>query len=390
VASPGASTGAAPSILQQDRYRKLKGLLRGADSLVDTAVYFPTSSHRLENTSEKYWGNLPDRFWNGCSGLRPYCDYDVVDEPLIGDGALETYRQLIIFEAEVAENTTLKIMTGWIRRGGTVIIAATGTMQTVEGDPEPFLRLSGMGREKYITGRAEDLSLAMHSAMPHLHAQDLAVIPSGWQKPDAAVKPLAMRGTTVVAWERAWGAGSVFALSDGASCLPVMLDFFLWYSHDRQLPYRGGGSLSVTTRGHGGLCDPFRGRYCPVESERRAGRGPDRIPTLDHPRVGPVLDPGQPSPSPDRTALRINPWTTAAEAQTKPSPFPEVHRVTPHGLTRHLRLPSEATTCSPSRSEVCYAALARWSPSLDPARDRRNDLRRSLDRPVDRQERLPW
>ena len=35
-----------------------------------------------------------------------------------------------------------------------------------------------------------------------------------------------MRGATIVAWERKLGRGSVFALSDGASQLPLMLDFF--------------------------------------------------------------------------------------------------------------------------------------------------------------------
>ena len=211
---------------QQDRYRKLKGILRGADPVVDTAVYFPTSSHRLTSKSEKYKGNLPARFWDGCAALRPYSDYNVLDERLIQDGAMGAYRWLIVFEADLVEKETIEIIRRWINEGGIAVIAANGNMQTVEGDTEPVNRLLGITDHARVTGCMEGITLASHPALTYLNIQDLSEMQSGWQDTDTAVTPLIMRGATVIAWQRTLGSGRIFALSEGASQLSVMLELF--------------------------------------------------------------------------------------------------------------------------------------------------------------------
>lgn len=211
---------------RQDQYRKFKGILRGAQAVVDTAVYFPMSSHLLTGRTAQYGGNMPARFWDGCAALRPYSDYNVLDERLIQDGALDAYRRLIVFEADVVESSTVEFISRWIDGGGSAVFAATECMQTVEGDCEPLNRLLSVCDDRRVTHCTQDITLASHCAVDDLDVRALAAIESGWMDLDSAVTPLVMRGSTVVAWQRDWGRGSVFALSDGASHLPVMLDLF--------------------------------------------------------------------------------------------------------------------------------------------------------------------
>jgi len=66
---------------------------------IDTAIFFPTTSHRLDDwnswrqagTSGGYPGNLS----SFCDSVRDRCDYGVIDEAMIADGALAGYKILV-------------------------------------------------------------------------------------------------------------------------------------------------------------------------------------------------------------------------------------------------------------------------------------------------------
>ena len=66
---------------------------------VDTALFFPTTSHYLENwnnwSGEGFNGGFPAGLQQYAEDLRDRIDYDVVDERLVSDGFLDAYRVLI-------------------------------------------------------------------------------------------------------------------------------------------------------------------------------------------------------------------------------------------------------------------------------------------------------
>ena len=64
---------------------------------IDSAIFFPTTAHRLDDWEwhEGFQGGYPEGMAPWLESLRDILDYDVVDERLIGDGALRDYRLLI-------------------------------------------------------------------------------------------------------------------------------------------------------------------------------------------------------------------------------------------------------------------------------------------------------
>ncbi|MGB9619169.1 MAG: hypothetical protein ACPL7K_02005, partial [Armatimonadota bacterium] len=65
---------------------------------------------------------------------RDLFDYDVVDEFLIRDGALDRYRVLVYVQGNVTEEFALRKIAGWVRRGGALVTCDLGDVETVEGD----------------------------------------------------------------------------------------------------------------------------------------------------------------------------------------------------------------------------------------------------------------
>ena len=196
---------------QQDRYLALKGLLRGIDPLIDTAVYFPTTSHRRTLNGAKYWGNMPARFWDGCSALRPCRDYDVVDDLLVADGALASYKWLLIFEADIIEQATLEAVDAWIRQGGIAIVAATPMMETVEGETGPWRDLLGLSIDADHVTASGEISCMSDPALSSVAAAAFNAVPSGWRGLGLATAPLVTCGEVAVAWRHDLGQGAVYA-----------------------------------------------------------------------------------------------------------------------------------------------------------------------------------
>ncbi len=100
-------------------YRKLWA---GAEyPQVDTALFFPTTSHLLDNWNnwrhEGFRGGFPEGLQAYAEDLRDMIDYDVVDERLVSDGFLESYRFLIWPTGTVAEADTLRKVKTWVENG---------------------------------------------------------------------------------------------------------------------------------------------------------------------------------------------------------------------------------------------------------------------------------
>jgi len=122
-----------------DIYEKYKDLMNVERPIVDTAVLFPLCDHRLRRDS-----HFPEIFQQGCAEIRKITDFDVLDDNLISDGALQNYRRLIIMEGNVIEQPTFEAIRRWIEQGGVLLGYDVGPVRTVEGNTAIFNNLFGI------------------------------------------------------------------------------------------------------------------------------------------------------------------------------------------------------------------------------------------------------
>ena len=140
---------------------------------IDTALFFPTTSHFLESwnkwRSEGFTGGFPPGLQMYAEELRDMIDYDVLDERLVADGFLKSYRFLVWPTGHVAEAGTLQEIKTWVENGGTLLIAGLEDVKTVERDRGAFedlaklaakggVRQVGKGRTIHIGEKVEDLN----------------------------------------------------------------------------------------------------------------------------------------------------------------------------------------------------------------------------------------
>jgi len=111
--------------------QKYVHLYTGKPGETEIAVYCPTTLYRLG-------GNLQPTIAAGYP-LRDLCEYDVLDELLIADGALNTkrYRAFVILQADIVKQAILDKIDAFRRAGGKVIAVSDGPIKSVDGRSWP-------------------------------------------------------------------------------------------------------------------------------------------------------------------------------------------------------------------------------------------------------------
>jgi hypothetical protein len=120
----------------RESFRHVRSLPRHDYPRIDAAIFFSTSAHRLENWDnwrEGFQGGHPEGMAPWLEGLRDILDYDVVDERLIDEGALRTYRLLIWPFGTRVESRTMEKIRAWVEQGGTLLVRDLAAVRTVEG-----------------------------------------------------------------------------------------------------------------------------------------------------------------------------------------------------------------------------------------------------------------
>jgi hypothetical protein len=102
-------------------------LYTGQRGDTDVAVYCPTTLYRLG-------GDLSPTI-QPCWPLRDLCDFDVLDELLIQDGALTTkrYKALLILQPTLVDQPILDKLSAFAKAGGKIIAAGTDPITNLEG-----------------------------------------------------------------------------------------------------------------------------------------------------------------------------------------------------------------------------------------------------------------
>ena len=112
--------------------------------VVDVALFFPITYHLL-NANEGYpQRDYPMRFKEAACSLRQVFDFDIVDEEMIDDAALDAYRVLVFIEGDVIERSVLQRIEAWIRKGGVAVTYDIGRVETVGGDAKPWRSMFGI------------------------------------------------------------------------------------------------------------------------------------------------------------------------------------------------------------------------------------------------------
>jgi Glycosyl hydrolase family 14 len=108
--------------------QKYVHLFTGQPGETEIALFCPTTWYRLG-------GDLQPTI-RAAYPLRDLCDFDVLDELLITDGALSPrhYRVLLMLQAGIVDQPILDKIQSFMRRGGKVIVAGADEIRNVEGD----------------------------------------------------------------------------------------------------------------------------------------------------------------------------------------------------------------------------------------------------------------
>jgi hypothetical protein len=102
-------------------------LYTGHPGETEIALYCPTTLYRLG-------GDLTPTV-RAADKLRDLCDFDVLDELLITDGALtpEKYKALLIFQADIVDQPILDKLTAYLKAGGHIFMPEGTDMRNVDG-----------------------------------------------------------------------------------------------------------------------------------------------------------------------------------------------------------------------------------------------------------------
>lgn len=140
-------------------YRKLWN--NGEYPQIDSALFFSTTSHYLDNwdswREEGFAGGFPDGLQKYAEDLRDRIDYDVMDERLINDGFLNSYKTLIWSTGTTIESSTLEKIKTWIKNGGTLMVANIEDIKTVDGTNAFENRDAGKGKIIEINSKIQNL-----------------------------------------------------------------------------------------------------------------------------------------------------------------------------------------------------------------------------------------
>jgi hypothetical protein len=133
-----ASSGAAQLFSYQfeqhaTNIQKYVHLFTGKSGETEVAIYCPTTLYRL--------GESLQPTIKAASALRDLCEFDVLDELLIADGALTTnrYKAFVLFQGEIVDQPILDQISAFLRSGGKAIMAGDIPIKNVEGQAWPNL-----------------------------------------------------------------------------------------------------------------------------------------------------------------------------------------------------------------------------------------------------------
>ncbi len=173
---------------------------------VDVALLYPTSSSTHALTSVGTFGDI-------AAELRRLVDYDLCDERMVQEGALEGEQILIVAGADILESRTLAKIQTWVSDGGLLFVL---DCRSADWDGQSSIM---DGLEGFTPGSEEVHGISELTVLPPKRLSSIAALPAVFVsraftglapeiEPLLAMK-FAPEGS--VAWSRVQGSGKVYA-----------------------------------------------------------------------------------------------------------------------------------------------------------------------------------
>ena len=267
-----------------DKYRHLFGTCGSAAR--DVAVYLPTATA---------FTRVPQGFAGlratveGAGRLRDVADYDVIDDPMILDGALDKHKVLVVFEVDLVERAVVTRIAGWVSAGGVLITPRPrNAVLTPEGDPAPWARLA----------RSAETSLDRGAGLPQIIAGCGQRMGNGWTF--CLVQPLDAGDSYLRAVRDILYGYPSFARRPPCALLDPEFDGVLTTVMSHRILLQNRGQRDVTL-----AVDRFRDGIASVGAwTQEALAGPVTVPAMSIVALGPGTPPRR---GPERRASLLAP-----------------------------------------------------------------------------------
>lgn len=154
----------------RDLFAQYGDLLDGSRSIADVAFLLPTTTLNLH--TDWQWPPAVHRI---ASHVRDRLNYEVLDEQMIVDGALDAFsiRILVVADAEYLRHDALGTIERWVHNGGVVAWAGNEPVRNLEGDDAVWRRLTeSLGEPPSVTKAAAPRGLVGRGAVFRLDAAD--------------------------------------------------------------------------------------------------------------------------------------------------------------------------------------------------------------------------
>jgi hypothetical protein len=187
-------------------YLRYKEWQRTVAPVVDVSLLYPTSSatHGIKD-----YGTFRDL----TAAIRRVVDFDLLDERMAQEGALERKSVLIIAGADILEKSTLRAIRVWVENGG-VLFVLDSRPADWDGDRKDFDGLVGFTPDVDEIQGITELAVDKPEQFPSIAAVPTTFIARAFTSLAPDAEPLlSMRYTSKgrVAWRRDVGKGRVYA-----------------------------------------------------------------------------------------------------------------------------------------------------------------------------------
>ena len=150
------------TIEQQQKY--INNLYHIKNPIVPIAVWYPDINQSF------FWAHYFDEI---VPELRDYFDFDIIDDILLSDGALNKNKIMVIPYGNIMETESAKKIANWISKGGILYVTGVEKFKSVEGTDAPEKILFPDNSNKNIIGKGYSMRVKDYSELSENITNDL-------------------------------------------------------------------------------------------------------------------------------------------------------------------------------------------------------------------------
>ena len=116
------------AVANRDVFYRYSKYMRVEKPIVDVAMFYPAEAQKLH--PDQPYAPL---FAQASAYVRDFANFDIVDDRMVTDGCLSSYRVLVLWEGMQADQATLDKIKEWVLNGGTLLCYDFGKVSNFDG-----------------------------------------------------------------------------------------------------------------------------------------------------------------------------------------------------------------------------------------------------------------